>query len=161
MGLMCGIELRQKVTPYLQALMAKGVLALPAGLTVMRFLPPLVIEQSDLEKVVQAVSEVLSQPDQRLRTCLPPGARTRAVEMTQMDETAQISLLEGLLQNFSPTLQEAPAVELPGRADGSVWAFPSRSIETGSVIGSLGERTARNCPARAHRHRPRRSGRTA
>ncbi len=43
---MCGIELRQKVTPYLQALMAKGVLALPAGLTVMRFLPPLVIEES-------------------------------------------------------------------------------------------------------------------
>ena len=42
--------------------MAKGVLALPAGLTVMRFLPPLVIEQSDLVKVVQAVSEVLSKP---------------------------------------------------------------------------------------------------
>ena len=62
LGLMCGIELRQKVTPYLQALMAKGVLALPAGLTVMRFLPPLVIEKSDLEKVVQAVSVVLSQP---------------------------------------------------------------------------------------------------
>ncbi len=62
LGLMCGIELRQKVTPYLQALMTKGVLALPAGLTVMRFLPPLVIEQSDLVQVVQAVSEVLSKP---------------------------------------------------------------------------------------------------
>lgn len=60
LGLMVGIELKQKVTPYLQALMARGVLALPAGLTVMRFLPPLVIEQSDLEKVVQAVGEVLS-----------------------------------------------------------------------------------------------------
>jgi acetylornithine/LysW-gamma-L-lysine aminotransferase len=62
LGLMVGIELRQKVTPYLQALMAKGVLALPAGLTVIRFLPPLVIEKSDLELVVQAVGEVLSQP---------------------------------------------------------------------------------------------------
>ena len=30
--------------------------------------------------------------------------------MTQMDETAQTSLLEGLLKNYSPTLQEAPAV---------------------------------------------------
>ncbi len=59
LGLMVGIELKQKVTPYLQALMGKGVLALPAGLTVMRFLPPLVIEQSDLEKVVAAVGEVL------------------------------------------------------------------------------------------------------
>ena len=39
----------------------KGVLALPAGLTVLRFLPPLVVEQSDLEQVVAAVREVLSQ----------------------------------------------------------------------------------------------------
>jgi acetylornithine/LysW-gamma-L-lysine aminotransferase len=62
LGLMCGIELKQKVTPYLQSLMAKGVLALPAGLTVLRFLPPLVIEQADLVQVVQAVQEVLSQP---------------------------------------------------------------------------------------------------
>jgi acetylornithine/LysW-gamma-L-lysine aminotransferase len=64
LGLMCGIELRQKVTPYLQALMGKGVLALPAGLTVMRFLPPLVIEQPDLVQVVQAVREVLNQPQE-------------------------------------------------------------------------------------------------
>ncbi len=62
MGLMCGIEMRQKVTPYLQALMAKGVLALPAGLTVLRLLPPLVIEKAALEKVVQAITEVLNQP---------------------------------------------------------------------------------------------------
>ncbi len=59
LGLMAGIELRQKVTPYLQALMSRGVLALPAGLTVMRFLPPLVIEKADLEKVVAVVREVL------------------------------------------------------------------------------------------------------
>ncbi len=62
LGLMVGIELKQKVTPYLQAMMTRGVLALPAGLTVMRFLPPLVIEQSDLEKVVQAVKEALAMP---------------------------------------------------------------------------------------------------
>lgn len=61
LGLMVGIELRQKVTPYLQALMNKGVLALPAGLTVMRFLPPLVIEKEDLARVVQAVAEVLAE----------------------------------------------------------------------------------------------------
>jgi len=36
LGLMAGIELKQKVTPYLQSLMQAGVLALPAGLTVMR-----------------------------------------------------------------------------------------------------------------------------
>ena len=59
LGLMVGIELKQKVTPYLQELMKLHVLAQPAGLTVMRFLPPLVIEQRDLEQVVAAVSEVL------------------------------------------------------------------------------------------------------
>jgi acetylornithine/LysW-gamma-L-lysine aminotransferase len=59
LGLMVGMELKQKVTPYLQALMAEGVLALPAGLTVLRFLPPLVISQDDLALVVQAVKKVL------------------------------------------------------------------------------------------------------
>ena len=61
LGLMVGIELKQKVTPYLQELMKHGVLALPAGLTTLRFLPPLVVEQSDLARVVEAVASVLSQ----------------------------------------------------------------------------------------------------
>lgn len=61
LGLMVGIELKQKVTPYLQALMANGILALPAGLTVMRFLPPLVIEQSALAQVAEVVESVLSK----------------------------------------------------------------------------------------------------
>lgn len=59
LGLMVGIELRQKVTPFLQAMLARGVLALPAGLTVMRFLPPLVIAKEDLIQVVEVVREVL------------------------------------------------------------------------------------------------------
>ena len=59
LGLMVGVELKQKVTPYLQELMKHGVLALPAGLTTLRFLPPLVVEKADLEKVVEAVSNVL------------------------------------------------------------------------------------------------------
>jgi acetylornithine/LysW-gamma-L-lysine aminotransferase len=56
---MVGIELKQKVTPYLQELMAQGVMALPAGLTVMRFLPPLVITKDDLAVVVEKVTGVL------------------------------------------------------------------------------------------------------
>ena len=59
LGMMVGIELRQKVTPYLQELLKHGVLALPAGLTTMRFLPPLVIERDDLAQVVDAVREAL------------------------------------------------------------------------------------------------------
>ncbi len=62
LGLMVGIELKQKVTPYLQALMAEGVMALPAGLTVMRFLPPLVVSKEDLQTVVGKVEKVLLAP---------------------------------------------------------------------------------------------------
>ena len=66
LGLMVGIELKQKVTPYLQALMAESVLALPAGLTVMRFLPPLVIAQEQLARVAEAVEAVLAEPVKEL-----------------------------------------------------------------------------------------------
>jgi len=60
MGLMVGIQCRQRVQPYLVALMEKGVLALPAGRTVLRFLPPLVIDVQDLDFVAAAVEEVLA-----------------------------------------------------------------------------------------------------
>jgi len=59
LGLLIGIELRQRVTPYLRALMEKGVLALPAGKTVLRLLPPLVISDDDLAAACDAVEEVL------------------------------------------------------------------------------------------------------
>ncbi|MDQ7030800.1 MAG: aminotransferase class III-fold pyridoxal phosphate-dependent enzyme [Ardenticatenia bacterium] len=41
LGLMIGVELRRRVTPLLRALQEAGVLALPAGPTVLRLLPPL------------------------------------------------------------------------------------------------------------------------
>jgi len=59
LGLMVGIELKRNAGPYLEALAQRGVLALSAGATVMRFLPPLVISREELEKVVEAVGEVL------------------------------------------------------------------------------------------------------
>jgi acetylornithine/LysW-gamma-L-lysine aminotransferase len=60
-GLMIGIELRGKVAPVLKVLQARGVLALPAGATVLRMLPPLVIEESDLWTAVETVIEVLHE----------------------------------------------------------------------------------------------------
>jgi len=60
LGLMIGIELRQRVTPYLRALMEEGVLALPAGVNVLRLLPPLVISDDELEQACAAVEKVLS-----------------------------------------------------------------------------------------------------
>ena len=60
LGLMIGIELKEKSTPYLQKLMERGVLALPAGPTVIRLLPPLVIDRDQIEHVVEALHEVLA-----------------------------------------------------------------------------------------------------
>jgi acetylornithine/LysW-gamma-L-lysine aminotransferase len=60
LGLMIGIELRGKVTPVLQKLMERGVWALPAGLNVLRLLPPLVIEEADLHRAVAVINEVLA-----------------------------------------------------------------------------------------------------
>jgi acetylornithine/LysW-gamma-L-lysine aminotransferase len=59
MGLMIGIELRERAAPYLHRLQERGVLALPAGPTVIRLLPPLVISQEQLEQVVAVIDEVL------------------------------------------------------------------------------------------------------
>lgn len=59
LGLLIGLELKAKVTPVLQALQARGVLALPAGNTVLRLLPPLVISEEDLECVQHAISDAL------------------------------------------------------------------------------------------------------
>ncbi len=59
LGLMVGVELKEKAAPYLAALKQRGVLALSAGATVMRFLPPLVIEEGELETVVKHVRAVL------------------------------------------------------------------------------------------------------
>jgi len=61
LGLMIGVELKQKVTPYLHALMDRGVLALPAGLNVLRLLPPLVIEKTDLDVVAEQIEAVLQE----------------------------------------------------------------------------------------------------
>jgi acetylornithine/LysW-gamma-L-lysine aminotransferase len=62
-GLMVGVELRQRVTPILKMLMERGVLALPAGPTVVRFLPPLVIEEAELQAVLETVRDVLRSED--------------------------------------------------------------------------------------------------
>lgn len=63
MGLMVGIELKQKVAPYLKALQDHNILALNAGMTVLRFLPPLVISYEQLDHLVDAITEVLTVED--------------------------------------------------------------------------------------------------
>ena len=57
-GLMIGIELRGRVTPILKALQERGILALPAGLNVLRLLPPLIITREQLLSVIDAIAEI-------------------------------------------------------------------------------------------------------
>jgi acetylornithine/LysW-gamma-L-lysine aminotransferase len=60
LGLMVGIELKQKVQPYLKELQTRHILALNAGLTVIRLLPPLVITYEQIDHLVDMLREVLS-----------------------------------------------------------------------------------------------------
>lgn len=59
-GLMIGIELKDKSQPVIVELLEKGILSLPAGTTVLRLLPPLTISYEDLDKAVAVLAEVLA-----------------------------------------------------------------------------------------------------
>ncbi len=58
-GLMIGIELKEKARPYIQALQKRGILTIAAGPTVIRLLPPLTIEHELLEKIAANLCELL------------------------------------------------------------------------------------------------------
>ena len=59
LGLMIGIEMKQKVVPYIKSLQEKKIIALNAGMTVIRLLPPLVITYEQIDHLVEALEEVL------------------------------------------------------------------------------------------------------
>jgi acetylornithine/LysW-gamma-L-lysine aminotransferase len=59
LGLMIGVELKERVGCYVDALAKQGVLVLLAGPTVLRFLPPLVITKEQIDVVVHALEKVL------------------------------------------------------------------------------------------------------
>jgi LysW-gamma-L-lysine/LysW-L-ornithine aminotransferase len=59
LGLMLGIELKERAAPVLAALEERGFLAIPAGATVVRLLPPLVIAEDDWASALDAIDEVI------------------------------------------------------------------------------------------------------
>jgi len=61
LGLMWGIELRDRAAPVLAALQARRYLAISAGATVVRLLPPLVIPENDWDAGLAALSEVVAR----------------------------------------------------------------------------------------------------
>lgn len=62
LGLMIGVEMKQKVAPYLNMLQERRILALNAGMTVIRLLPPLVISYDQIDHLVDVLSDVLNSP---------------------------------------------------------------------------------------------------
>jgi LysW-gamma-L-lysine/LysW-L-ornithine aminotransferase len=60
LGLLIGAELKTKTTPYIRALQNDGVLAIPAGMNVLRFLPPAVITYQQIDTVIEKVAQALA-----------------------------------------------------------------------------------------------------
>jgi acetylornithine/LysW-gamma-L-lysine aminotransferase len=60
LGLMIGIELKQKVQEKLAQLLERRIIALPAGPNVIRMLPPLVVEKEQIDRVTAALREILA-----------------------------------------------------------------------------------------------------
>ncbi|OGN80767.1 MAG: acetylornithine aminotransferase [Chloroflexi bacterium RIFCSPLOWO2_12_FULL_71_12] len=60
LGLLCGIELRENAGPTIRGLQERGVLALGAGPTVVRYLPPLVIDARQVARVIAATADALA-----------------------------------------------------------------------------------------------------
>ncbi len=73
LGLMIGVALRIRATPILRRMMAEGVLALPAGPDVVRFLPPLIIEIQHLEQIADALERALQEAPERVPSITAEG----------------------------------------------------------------------------------------
>ncbi len=58
-GLMVGVQVRGRSGRYLSQLAKNGILALSAGVNVIRFLPPLTVEEEHVDRVVETIDEVL------------------------------------------------------------------------------------------------------
>src|SRR5438477_3559627 len=58
-GLMLAVELKKPVTPVIKAMQDLGVLVLPGGGTVIRFLPSILIQDDQLDEGIAALAEAL------------------------------------------------------------------------------------------------------
>ena len=63
LGLMLGMELRYDALNVIQKTTQRGVLVLDAGRTVVRFLPPLVINKKQIDRAIAVLDEVLGEEE--------------------------------------------------------------------------------------------------
>jgi len=64
-GLMIGVELKFEVRDVLMNLIKEGVLMLYSGRNILRILPPLVITEEDITKVLQSLDSVLTEEEKK------------------------------------------------------------------------------------------------
>ena len=64
-GLMIGVELKFEVRDILMNLIKQGVLMLYSGRNILRILPPLVITEEDITKVLQTLDSVLTEEEKK------------------------------------------------------------------------------------------------
>ncbi len=73
LGLMLGMELRFDVHKLILKAAAKGVLVLDAGRTVVRLLPPLVIEKVQIDRAIAVLDEVLGEEENERASSTVPN----------------------------------------------------------------------------------------
>jgi acetylornithine aminotransferase len=59
LGLMIGVELKEASAPIVQKMLEFGIVCGPAGPNVLRFVPPLIVTTSDVDRVVAALDRAL------------------------------------------------------------------------------------------------------
>jgi acetylornithine/LysW-gamma-L-lysine aminotransferase len=60
-GLLLAVELKKPATPVIRAMQERGVLVLPAGGTVIRFLPSILIDDTQLDEGIDVLAEAIRQ----------------------------------------------------------------------------------------------------
>ena len=73
LGLMLGMELRYDVLNVILKALGKGVLVLDAGRTVVRLLPPLVIERAQIDKAIAVLDAVLGEEENERASSTVPN----------------------------------------------------------------------------------------
>ena len=64
-GLMIGIEIKFEIKDILMGMIREGVLMLYSGRNILRILPPLVISENDITKVLHALDSILTEEEQK------------------------------------------------------------------------------------------------
>ena len=65
-GLMIGVEMKFDVKDILMSLIKEGILMLYSGRNILRILPPLLISEEDITKVLHALDKILTEEEKKI-----------------------------------------------------------------------------------------------